>query len=36
MGEFTRKPYCDPQIRAELLKVKERVLTKDRDFVILP
>lgn len=33
MGEFTLKPYCDPQIRAELLKVRERVLTKDRDFV---
>jgi len=33
MGEFTKSPYCDPQIRAELLKVRERVLTKDRDFV---
>jgi hypothetical protein len=33
MADFTREPYCDPQIRAELLKVKERVLTKDRDFV---
>ena len=33
MGEFTRTPYCDPQIREELLKVRERVLNKDRDFV---
>jgi len=33
MGEFTREPYCDPQIHRELLKVRERVLTKDRDFV---
>lgn len=33
MGEFTREPYCDPIVRKELLKVKERVLNKDRDFV---
>jgi hypothetical protein len=33
MGDFTRSPYCDPQIKEELLKVKHRVLTKDRDFV---
>jgi hypothetical protein len=33
MGEFTREPYCDPIIRIELLKVRERVLNKDRDFV---
>jgi len=33
MGTFTRVPYCDPQIKGELLKVKDRVLHKDRDFI---
>jgi len=33
MGTYTRDPYCDRQIRVELLKVRERVLKKDRDFV---
>ena len=33
MGKFTKEPYCDPAIKKELLKVKERVLHKDRDFV---
>lgn len=33
MGEYTENPYCDGIIRRELDKVRERVLTKDRDFV---
>lgn len=33
MAEITSNPYCDALIRQELEKVKQRVLTKDRDFV---
>ena len=33
MGEYTTSPYVDPLIKAELMKIKHRVLTKDRDYV---
>lgn len=33
MVTLMQEPYCDPLIYAELLKVKKRVLTKDRDYV---
>lgn len=33
MGEFVQEPYCDNIIKKELMKIKERVLHKDRDYV---
>lgn len=33
MGEYNPNPWVDPIILRELLKIKERVLNKDRDFV---
>lgn len=33
MGEYTESPFVDSIVRAELEKVKERVLKKDRDYV---
>jgi hypothetical protein len=33
MGELTREPYIDPKIKVELLKIRDRVLNKDRDYV---
>ena len=33
MGVFTDNPYCDSLVKAELNKVKKRVLEKDRDWV---
>jgi hypothetical protein len=33
MGEYTRTPFVDTIIKNELIKIRTRVLNKDRDFV---
>jgi hypothetical protein len=30
-----KEPYCDPIIKRQLMKIRERVLKKDRDFVVV-